>query len=61
MSPVVLLVLVTFASGAGAMAAIEMPSHEACISAQRQMLAEHSQDTSARCIQRIAPGIATRR
>ena len=54
MSPAVLVLLFTFASGAGAVATIEMPSMQVCKVAANEAVTAHDRDTSARCISRVA-------
>jgi len=54
MSPAVLVLLFTFASGAGAVATLDMPSIQACKAAANEIVAAHERDTSARCISRVS-------
>jgi hypothetical protein len=53
MSPAVLVLFVTFASGSGAVATIDMPSMQACKAAANEIVAARERDTSARCISRV--------
>jgi hypothetical protein len=52
MSPAVLVLMLTFASGSGAAVTIDMPSMSACYQAQTELNREYHLDTSARCINR---------
>jgi len=54
MSPAVLVLLFTFASGAGAVATVDMPSMQICKAAANEAIVAHERDTSARCISRVA-------
>jgi len=54
MTPAVLVLLFTFASGSGAAVVIDMPSMQVCKVAANEAVTAHDRDTSARCISRVA-------
>lgn len=52
MTPAVLLLLITFASGSGTAVTIDMPSLHACMTAAMEIQSAHDRDTTARCVSR---------